>query len=313
MWRIVAELVATISGAAVSGVAVANKEYLRVQVPPTYERQFIIDAATLDHRNSADESADEAWPAKALKSGGVQSIAAQIRAELGPTRPGSLMKPESIMYRTLATVMAARIFDDRTWYIQSIGDAKAFQLENRWLPSGQLPAALEQSPGPRDGRVAWQLIAGDITLAVFAAGLALTRAGEQLDLAKLFAAGGSFGDLASRVSHRHPRPANSVTVPNAKAPDTELDEFALTFNGYERWSSEPAVLGSLVQPVLNAVRRHGELTPFKLDALRAAAFYAQRDSRFTGDEAMRNQMLTIIDEIRLRYGPRVPGTSHLET
>src|SRR4051812_47718815 len=92
-----------------------------------------------------------------------------------------------------------------------------------------------------------------------------------------------------------------VDCPPEECAVSDLLEFALTYNGYERLAHDPEHLGRLVAPVVRELEKSGPPPDWaQLDLLRGTLFFLQRRTHHWGevppDEEQR--MRTLVGRIR---------------
>jgi hypothetical protein len=278
-WRLAAELATRVA----SGSVTEDDDELVLTIPWTLAapaRTLRISARDDTVRGPSDDAVHAGLLASLVEPGAAARACATLLDQAGPfvevTRPSAL----AVTYRTLATVLLDRIFDENLWEVRAT-DA----------PQG------------------WRIVVGDHVVATTEGAHARTTAGEHLDLHALYRAGASFGDLAARLTRRGAPPEPVGTpIPDSRAPDVEIAVFAGTYDAYARWARTPAMLGAMVDAVITA-HAEGGLDGFGVDALRATAFFSMRAHRFTDSEADWRRVVDLTAELSRRYGSPLPTSA----
>jgi hypothetical protein len=275
-WRLAAELATRVA----SGSVAEDGDDLVLTIPWTLaapERTLRISARDDTVRGPSDDTVHHGLLATLVVPGAVGRASVTLLEQAQPFveahRPSAL----AVTYRTLATVLLDRVFDEHLWEVRAAGTTQGWQI----LVDGQVVATTEGAH-------------------------ARTAAGEHVDLHAQYQAGASFGDLAARLTRREALAEPVGTpVPDSRAPDVEIAAFAGTYDAYARWATAPEVLGAMVDAVI-AGHAAGRLDGFGVDALRATAFWSMRAHRFTGAEAHWQRVVDLTAELRRRYGARLP-------
>ncbi|NKY38203.1 hypothetical protein [Cellulomonas septica] len=175
--------------------ASTGKDGLRIAYDVGDEQRQVLVQSMIDWVVLPDGEQLHGRLSQATRPGWMRRLVDEVAGRSGPL-PSVNHPGRTVMYRTMAAVLAARLFDDQLWDVRCVSvdgiPATARELDF-------LPAELEGCPGSG----VWRLTAGEESVAVLADGKAWTAAGDSLDLGASFAGGASCGDLAARVSHRH--------------------------------------------------------------------------------------------------------------